>query len=287
LILSGIFHLNFLVLLLRPCFPFGTRILVRQNGTLSASLAFDSLAWHTRLLYRLLYRRADRVICQTHPMAEDLAGELNLAPEMLAILPNPIDVEEIRRSINQQQSQEDTTAPLLLAVGRLSPEKGFDLLLRAFSQLRKSIPEARLVIAGIGAQEASLKADSAALGLNSAVTFAGHIADPWLYYSAATLFVLPSRHEGMPNALLEAAAAGLPIVALPASGGVVELLRHQPGAWLAPQVSAPALAASLLSALQALQPGQRFIHTFIDDHRIDHAMRAYENLIDQFLAEKP
>jgi glycosyltransferase involved in cell wall biosynthesis len=90
----------------------------------------------------------------------------------------------------------------------------------------------------------------------------------------------------MPNALLEAAAAGLPIVALPASGGVVELLRNQPGVWLAPQVSAEALAASLSSALQTLRPGQRFAHAFIDDFRLDRAMRAYESLIDQTLVEE-
>src|SRR5208283_5540313 len=64
-ILSGMAHLNFLVLLLRPFFPPGTRVLVRQNGTVSASLASGELPGTTRLLYRLLYRHADRVICQT------------------------------------------------------------------------------------------------------------------------------------------------------------------------------------------------------------------------------
>ena len=99
LILSGIFHLNFLVLLLRPFFPYGTRVLVRQNGTVSSALAFGGLPWTTRLLYRLLYRRADRVICQTQAMAEDLAQELGLPEDRLAVLPNPVDVEEIRHSI--------------------------------------------------------------------------------------------------------------------------------------------------------------------------------------------
>jgi glycosyltransferase involved in cell wall biosynthesis len=65
----------------------------------------------------------------------------------------------------------------------------------------------------------------------------------------------------MPNSLLEAAAAGLPIVALPSSGGVVDLLRHRPGAWLATEISAAALADSLDSALQVLHPRQQFMHT--------------------------
>ena len=287
LILSGIFHLNFLVLLLRPFFPDGIRILVRQNGTVSASLAFDKLPCCTRLLYRLLYRRAGCIICQTQAMANDLAAELHLPQNRMAVLPNPIDVEAIRNSVSHQQTQQQTAGPLLLAMGRLSPEKGFDLLLQAFALFQKNSPRSHLLIAGAGPQEAALKSLSTLLGLGSTVTFAGHVANPWQHFPAATLFVLPSRHEGMPNALLEAAAAGLPIVALPASGGVVELLRDQPGVWLAAQLTAEALAASLLSALRVLQPGQRFAHAFIDGFRLDRAMRAYENLIDQSLAKEP
>ncbi len=99
--------------------------------------------------------------------------------------------------------------------------------------------------------------------------------------------MLPSRHEGLPNALLEAAAAGLPIAALPASGGVVELLRDQPGVWLAPDITAEALAASLLTALRALRPGERFAHPFMEAFRIDRAIQAYERLIDQSLRLEP
>lgn len=66
----------------------------------------------------------------------------------------------------------------------------------------------------------------------------------------------------MPNALLEAAAGGLPIVATPASGGVVDLLNGRPGAWLAPETSAAALASTLIAALEELSPGQRFLRSF-------------------------
>ena len=123
LILSGIFHLNFLVLLLRPFFSYGTRVLVRQNGTVSSALNFGRLPWTTRLLYRLLYRRADRVICQTRAMAEDLAQELGLPEGRLAVLPNPVDVEEIRHSTGLHPASRTSPGPNLLAAGRLSPER--------------------------------------------------------------------------------------------------------------------------------------------------------------------
>jgi glycosyltransferase involved in cell wall biosynthesis len=283
LILSGMAHLNFLVLLLRPFFPRKTRVLVRQNSTVSASLAYDGLPCYTRLLYRLLYRRADRVICQTQSMADDLARELGVPENRLAVLPNPVDVEEIRASIGTNPSPQ--TSAHLLAVGRLAPEKGFDSLLNAMVSVRKEFPKTSLLIAGAGPEEAVLKDLSHELGLDATVHFAGYIDCPWTLFPTATLFVLPSRHEGLPNALLEAAAGGLPIVALPASRGLAELLRDQSGVWLAPTLSEMALTTTLLAALRALRPGERFAHSFVEAFRIDCAIQAYETLIDQILAE--
>jgi glycosyltransferase involved in cell wall biosynthesis len=279
-ILSGMFHLNFLILLLRPLFPRSTRVLVRQNGTLSASVAQDDLPIYTRLLYRLLYRHADRILCQTAAMAADLARELSLPPNLLAVLPNPLDIDAIRRAANLSPHRWPGPGPHLLAVGRLSREKGIDLLLSAFRSVQEFFPSVHLLIAGAGPEEASLKAQSHDLGLDPAVHFAGFVGDPCAFFSGASAFVLSSRHEGMPNALLEAAAGGLPLVALPASDGVRDLLCARPGAWLAANISAPALAASLVQALATLQPGERFPHPFIETFRIDRAIRAYEDLID-------
>jgi len=287
LILSGIFHLNFLVLLLRPFFPRETRVLVRQNGTVSSALAFGGLPWNARSLYRLLYRHADRVICQTRAMARDLTEELKISEDRLVVLPNPVDFEEIRNSSGADQHLWSGPGPHLLAVGRLSREKGFDLLLQALALVRKKIVDADLLIAGTGPEEAALKAECRELGLDQAVRFAGHLACPWACLPDAALFVLPSRHEGLPNALLEAAAGGLPIVALPASEGVVELLHGQAGVWLAPAISAEALAASLLTALHALRQGERFAHSFVNEFRIGSAIQAYEELIDATLATAP
>jgi glycosyltransferase involved in cell wall biosynthesis len=205
----------------------------------------------------------------------------------LAVLPNPVEVEEIRASIGLHPATWVGSGAHLLAVGRLSREKGFDLLLRALVAVRAEFPGVSLLIAGTGAEEAALKAECRALGVEKAVCFAGYVERPVEYFPGATLFVLSSRHEGLPNALLEAAAAGLPIVALPASEGMVELLRGQPGVWLASEVSAEALAATLVSALSALRPGERFSYEFVEQFRIDRAIAAYEALIDQSLAKKP
>jgi glycosyltransferase involved in cell wall biosynthesis len=284
LILSGMAHLNFLVLLLRPYFPPQTRVLVRQNGTVSALLAFQKNPGFTRLLYRNLYRRADRVICQSPAMAKDLAQELDIAESRLVVLSNPVDVGGIRKVTGEVLWS--GPGPHLLAVGRLSWEKGFDLLLRALAAVRDRFPNADLTIAGAGPEERALKAQCRKLGLKAAVCFAGYVERPSAYFPGATAFVLSSRYEGLPNALLEAAAGGLPIVALPASEGVVDLLRGQPGAWLAAEISSASLAECLLTALEALKPGERFQHGFIEEFRIDRAIQGYEALIDEALSRR-
>jgi glycosyltransferase involved in cell wall biosynthesis len=292
LMLSCMAHLNFLVLLLRPCFSPRTRIFVRQNGTVSAAFASDPHRRFTRLLYRILYRRADRVVCQTPAMAKDLRDEIGVPEKQLAVLANPVNVENLR-AMSQSSSQSgiasetDSRGPRLLAVGRLSHEKGFDVLLRALVPVRETLPTIQLLIAGSGPEELALKVLCSKLGLGSAVFFLGHVDHPCTWFSDTTLFVLPSRHDAMPNALLEAAACGLPIVATPASQGLVDLLQDQPGVWLADEVSASALSVALLHALSQLSPAQRFPHPFIEQFKLPRAIDAYEDLIDAALRERP
>ncbi len=283
-IISGMAHLNFLVLMLRPFFPPGTAVLVRQNGAVSASPAFGDPPASTRLLYRMLYHHADRVICQTPAMAKEIAKEFRIPEARLAVLPNPVDVEEIRGAIGEDLWS--GPGPHLLVIGRLAREKGFDLLLQALVSVRQRFPSADLTIVGAGPEETALKTQCRELGLEAAVHFAGYVHRPAAYFAGASAFVLSSRHEGLPNALLEAAAGGLPIVALPASQGVVDLLRGEPGSWLAEEISSQTLAASLLTALTVLRPGERFAHRFIEEFRIDRAIHAYEDLIDATLRRR-
>jgi glycosyltransferase involved in cell wall biosynthesis len=260
-VLSGATEVSFLVLMLRPLFPPKIAVLVRQNATVSSVLAFGRWPILTRLFYRLFYRHSDRVICQSQAMAKDLAQAAGIGEAQIVVLPNPVDLDGIRAAMKVSAAR-ISSGPQLLAIGRLSREKGFDLLLEAMLAVRERFPEVNLTIAGAGREEDSLRSLCEEFGLNAAVQFAGHVDRPYALFSEATLFVLPSRHEGMPNALLEAAAAGLPLVAAPASGGVVDLLRGRPGAWLAAEISAQAIAEAIVAALETIQPGERFRHEF-------------------------
>ena len=283
LILSGMAHLNFLVLLLRPFFPRKTRVVVRQNATVSGDLGSRRVPGYTRFLYRILYPNADRIVCQTDSMAADLAVQSGVEEAQVEVLPNPVDGEAIRALGADFVGPWSGPGPNLLAVGRLSREKGFDLLLEAFSSVRLKYPAAQLHVVGDGPERASLETLRRDLRLEGAVRFAGYIPRPETFFPGATLFVLPSRQEGLPNALLEAAMGGLGIVALPCSDGAVGLLRGNRGAWVANEVSSRGLIRVLLAALDAIRPGERFPHSWVEAFRMDRAILDYERLIDETL----
>ena len=140
-------------------------------------------------------------------------------------IPNPC-------SINHQFEIINHKSPILLAVGRLHEQKGFDLLLQAWQPIEQAHPEWTLRIVGEGDKHAALEAQIRGLGLQHAV-LAGQTADVVKEYRQASLFVLSSRYEGLPLALIEAMWCGLPCVAFDCPHGPAELLAEDRG-WLVP-----------------------------------------------------
>jgi len=124
--------------------------------------------------------------------------------------------------------QRDSRAPndrkRFLAIGRLTAQKGFDLLLRAFAEIAAELPEWSVVLVGDGEERESLTALCRELGVEDRVYFAGRTSSVEEWYRAGGVFVLPSRHEGRPNAMLEAMSAGLPVIVSDASSGPLEIL---------------------------------------------------------------
>ena len=114
--------------------------------------------------------------------------------------------------------------PLVMSAGRLAREKGYDLLIRAFAQVHDYYPDWHLLILGEGNQRAELEKLVAAFGLGGTVLLPGGVKNPYDYYRKADLFVLPSRYEGLPNALCEAMVCGLPVIAANCSAGVSEVV---------------------------------------------------------------
>lgn len=165
-------------------------------------------------------------------------------------VPNGVDAEEFSGPRRQPQDLR------FLFAGRHEPQKGLDVLLEAVSALRReSGPPFRVVLLGDGSLTPALKRRARALGLDGIVTFAGRLerADVVRAYREASAFVLPSRYEGFPIAILEAWAAGLPVIAT-GVGGVAEICGPE-NAILVPPGSPSALATAMDTLLR--DPGLR------------------------------
>jgi glycosyltransferase involved in cell wall biosynthesis len=160
----------------------------------------------------------------------------------LELLPNPLPV-----GLGHPSAQPDAPRrPELLALARLVPQKGLDLLLRAFARLRDpSLAEWRVVLVGDGPEREALRTLAEREGVSERVAFEGFRSDPSPYLARASVFVLPSRFEGMPNALLEAMAAGLPVVVSDASPGPLEMVQHGVHGLVVSSENVEALAAAL------------------------------------------
>lgn len=147
---------------------------------------------------------------------------------------------------------------ILLAIGRLNRQKGFDLLLPAFARTAPRHPEWDLVILGEGPERASIEEQVRDLELDGRVALPGHVARVGDWLEQSDLFVLSSRFEGFPNALLEAMAAGLPVVSFDCPTGPSEIVRHEVDGLLVPPEDVEGLGAALDELMANEEQRKRF-----------------------------
>ncbi len=267
-----------------------------------------------------LYRRVDlkclrhyeRVVCVSETLlAECLAAGVPV--EKLSLIENGIvldDYGSVRRDLrsrNREISDAVTPAPksddfgyepmscfnsdipIVGAVGRLSEEKGFDVLIRAFDQLLATGTQAKLVIAGEGGLQSELQQLIRDLKREDSITLLGHVPDARLVFNALDVFVLSSRREGLPNVLLEAMACRVPTIATPV-GGVPNVVTHEHDALLVPVDDVDALTVSLTRLLNngslQQQLADNAYRTVADRFSFELRMQKFVALYDELLQQE-
>ncbi|MBB4186305.1 glycosyltransferase family 4 protein [Sinorhizobium terangae] len=228
LVISFLTRTNVLTLLATIGFAAPVIVSERNNPTLQPLGPF----W--RWLQRCLYPRAFGLVTMTQGALDHFPARIRRNGWVIANFVDLPNGWQKRRGKN-----------ILTAVGRLTRQKGFDLLLEAFSKVAASHPEWKLVIWGEGDQRRSLEALRDALGLQERVEMPGLTKRPGLWIENADVFVLSSRYEGWGIVLLEAMAAGLPVVSYECDWGPRAMITHGSDGILVPREDVEALAESL------------------------------------------
>jgi glycosyltransferase involved in cell wall biosynthesis len=198
-----------------------------------------SLGRTVEFLRHLLYRRACAVVVLHPGIAQWARGFVR--SESIHVIPNPISAQ-FRKNGHVEPARDGHR---VIAIGRLEAVKGFDMLLRAFAQSTKQHPGWSLKIIGDGSEREQLQALAAALQIGDLVSWEGEVKDPEKELHRSDLFVLSSRYEGFPMALLEAMACGLPVVSFDCPSGPRAIIHDGEDGLLVPPNEIDALAAAM------------------------------------------
>jgi len=276
-LLSTIVHANVISILAKKISHVNTKIVVRHTASLHGMKnAKSGLKFKlTIILAKMFYKEADLVIANSVVMASEIAELFNVPKEKLVTIYNPIPNEIFTRASEPVLDEWFTkdSSPVILSVGRLTKQKDFETLIRAFRIVRK-IKEAKLVILGEGEERTKLEELAKDLGVDSDIYMPGFTDNPFKYMRNASVFVLSSRYEGLPNVLIETLALGVPVVATDCPTGPREILENGKYGYLVPVGDEKRLAEAIIRVLDGMKP------------QVDKAWLAkfsYERIIEEYL----
>ncbi len=272
-LLSTLEHSNVVALNVGRLAPH-VRVVAREANDSRQALPTSPSGRAMRWAMRSSYLHAHRVVAVSAAVGKSLELDLGVPPSRVVVIDNPAVTP--RLWAGAAEALEDPwfgpgEPPVILGVGRLAKQKRFDLLLEAFARLRQRDP-ARLLILGEGPERTALEAQAQQLGVADDVRLNGFTDNPFAYMRHAAVFALTSDFEGMPNALIQARALGVPVVARTAAEGVCNVLDGTDAARVA-SADPDELAAALQQ--QMGNPHQRPDPAWIDRFRLESAARRY------------
>ena len=228
-LLSGLFA-NLIAILAAKFAKKRPRVVICEHNTLSVQVYNNRQDLRFRilpLLARVLYPKADEVVAVSEGVKTDLAKAIHLPEERIRVIYNPVVTPELLQKGKWHPEHpwfQPGEPPIILSVGRLVPIKEFDSLIRIFARVREE-NLCRLVILGEGPDRQKLQNLISELRLENEVQLPGFNENPYPLIGHASLYVLCSRHEGLPGALIEAMALGVPLVSTDCPSGPREILQ--------------------------------------------------------------
>ena len=280
-VISAMGHANCALLLARKLSGTKARVVVseREDPSTKSKQPFDLRSRVVDILNRHLYPSADVVHAVSYGVASAVRDKFALPAEKVQVVYNPIDRAQILKRAKAEPTQSfglSKTGLVIVAAGRLSKEKDYPCLIRAFSMVRQKM-DVHLVILGDGELRHELEELVSKIGLGADVTLPGFINNPFPLMKSADLFVLSSAWEGLPNVLIQAMACGTPVVSTDCRSGPSEILEDGKWGRLVPVGDPEALAEAMVQTLEDdKHPDVAARANFFS---VDRAVKGYLNLL--------
>lgn len=279
-VLAALVHVNVAAIVARMVSSYRPRLVISERNTISVDVHANRspAIVLAHKLVRWLYPRADGIIAVSEGVADDLAAFANLSRDRIVAINNPVVTPELLEKAAAPVDDPwfaDGEPPVVLAVGRLAPQKDFGTLVDAFARVRRQ-RAARLIILGEGPEREMLTRQIEDLGLSKDVRLPGFADNPYAYMAHADILVLSSLWEGSPNVLAEALACGTPVVSTDCPSGPRETLRDGRLGAIVPMRDAERMADAILQTL-ADPPARELLLARAEDFSVTHATDAYLN----------
>lgn len=233
-----------------------------------------------RRMYQRLFGRASHFVCVSQGVADGLVEQLGIPRTKVSTIYNPIVTAALGAQAAQPANHpwmNDGGAPVILSAGRLAVQKDYSILIKAFARVSAS-RRCRLIILGEGGRRKALERLVEDLGLNDCVSLPGWVDNPFAFMSRAALFVLSSRHEGLPGVLVQALACGCPCVSTDCPAGPAEILQGGRLGPLVPVGDPVGLAEAMIEVLDQF-PDRQTLREGAAHFSAERAVSAYERLI--------
>ena len=269
-------HTNIVAILAKNISRVATRVIVSERNTFSTrveSFLSDSRIRLLPNLVRYFYPSADGVVAVSRGVADDLVRRVGIPQDKVTVIYNPVITPELSEKTLRSLDHlwfEAGQPPVILSVGRLTAQKDFATLIRAFARVRES-QNARLLVLGEGEERRALEAEVRELGLDQHICLPGFVNNPYPYMKRGSVFVLSSRYEGLPGVLIEALFCGTRLVATDCPSGPREILADGKYGQLVPVGDVDALAQAMIRALtgQTCPPSEEAWQPFQLEHVVD------------------
>jgi glycosyltransferase involved in cell wall biosynthesis len=240
----------------------------------------EKYQWAKLHLIKKAYKNADSIIVVSEGEKDDLIENFSVPERLVEVVYNPIDIKSIRH-MSAVDTDLDIDKPVIVSVGRIIYSKGFDILLKAFRMVRDRI-DCRLLILGKGVERERLERMSEALGLGKDIVFLGFHHNPFKFMRKALLFCTATRYEGLGNAIIEAMALGLPVIATDCRSGPGETLMNGEYGILVPPEDPEAIADAIIRVLSDSQIRKRLSDLSLKragDFSLDKALSRWEEIV--------